>query len=697
MKKISRIIYRRILVIAIMMLMVLPMLGIYNSTFSLRERVTLPTEPSKFWNGLVKHEWQSYVEQYFLIQMGSTRAFLILLHNEIKLHLFPNRPNDDYIWTSELGFYPVDSIKRLNGDILGYDAINQHYQIAAGRLRILQEMLSHQGLSLIVVLAPPKARVYPEYIAPYLISPPESIMRQAISYGDVLKKYGVNVLDIGHMFFEKKAASPWPFFTTTSFHWSYWAACGVTNEIMNKAQELTGKYFFKIRCSNVDYGKSKWADTDIASILNVFSTETQIGNAPFPKISPQNNSLNQHRKILIIGDSFSDNIVYALTEALPDNSWSPGWLIRYDGFVSRQTLGMGGKVTTQISLQGATALPEILSKELLLFVVSDGNVYRNAKDLNQMEFGATRALLDSLLIKAEEGGVDPKSFVLQGWHKVGNKQWRTSGHQASLVIRPPINGSKVELLLDVESLSSQPIKSLSLDILLDGELLSKATMAQDGRGLLAVKLPSGVKYSDSLVAEIVLREASGNPLNLLLHGVKVDRIDQEKTSNKLRFSENLAIQKIPKLGDGQIINLISSQEPEDILVVSGLSGLESNGKESWRWALGPSTRIKFYMDPILSDEERRAFLKFSFKNGVPILDQSVTIFLNGTEIRRFTPEEIGLSELTEASILLNAKSGVNNLEISYEDWNHGKKSYGSNDPRKLAIVIMQLSLQLQHN
>jgi hypothetical protein len=310
-----------------------------------------------------------------------------------------------------------------------------------------------------------------------------------------------------------------------------------------------------------------------------------------------------------------------------------------------------------------------------------------------MEFGATRALLDSLLIKAEEGGVDPKSFVLQGWHKIRNKQWRTSGHQASLVIRPPMNGSRVDLLLDVESLSTQPIKPLFLDILLDGVLVGQETMVHSRRQLLTVKLPSGVKYSDSLVAEIVLREASGNPLNLLLHGVKIDRIDQEKTSNKLRFSENLAMQKIPKLGGGQIINLISSQEPEDILVVSGLSGLESNGKESWRWAVGPSTRIKFYMDPILSDDARRALLKIGFKNGVPIPDQSVTILLNGTEIRRFTPEEIGLRELTEASILLYAKSGVNNLEISYEDWNHGKKSYGSNDPRKLAIVIMEFSLQ----
>jgi len=158
----------------------------------------------------------------------------------------------------------------------------------------------------------------------------------------------------------------------------------------------------------------------------------------------------------------------------------------------------------------------------------------------------------------------------------------------------------------------------------------------------------------------------------------------------------LFAQDFPIIATKFPFNLLAPKQSDDI-VVSGLSGLESNGKESWRWAVGPSTRIKFYMDPILSDDARRALLKIGFKNGVPIPDQSVTILLNGTEIRRFTPEEIGLRELTEASILLNAKSGVNNLEISYEDWNHGKKSYGSNDPRKLAIVIMQLSLQLQHN
>lgn len=675
-----------------MMMMVSPMLGIKKHAFSVQERIQPLAQPAQLWSGLVKHEWQSFVEQRFLIQMGSARAFLLLLHNEINHRLFPTRPNDPYIWTPEFGYYPVDSIRRLNGDVLRHEAIKQHYQRAAGRLRILQEMLGRHGVTLLVVTPPPKARVYPEYISPYLVSPPEAIMGQAISYGDVLEQSGVNVLDVQRIFSEKKASSPWPFFTTTSFHWSFWAACGVTDEIMHKAQALTGLSFFRIDCSDVDYGKSKGADTDIASILNVFSTDALIGKAPFPKISPQKNSLEESRKIVVIGDSFSDQIVYALTQALPDMGWSPGWLTRYDSFVSRQALGMGGKVTAQAPLQQAAALPEILTKELLLMVVSDGNVYRDAGNLNQMEFGATRVLLDGLLSKADAGVIEPKNFLVQGWRTVDNKQWRTSGHLASFAIRPPVGGKRVELSLDLENLAPDPDKPRLLDILLDGAPVGRATMAHGRRGALALTLPDTVQWKDSLVAEISLRDAYGQPLNLLLHGVQVAGVDQDKTANKVSASEDAALPKIPKPAGMRSINLISNEEPEDILV-EGLSGLESNGKESWRWALGPATRVKFYVDPALPDQARQMLLKFAFKNGVPIADQSVTIRLNGTDVRRFSSEEIAMHELTDANVVLNAKKGVNHLEIGYGDWNHGKKNSGSNDPRKLAVVVMGLSLQ----
>lgn len=674
---------------SIVAMLLFPMLGIKGHNFTLQERTQPITQPAQLWNGFIKREWQPFLEQRFLNHIGNLRSFLILSYNEAKHRLFPTRPNDGYIWTPELGYYPVDTIRRLNGDVLHHDTIKQHYQQAARRLRILQEMLSHHGVAMLVVTPPPKVRVYPEYAAPYLIAPAESIMSRAVSYGDVLEESGVNVLNVQRILAQTKAASPWPFFTTTSFHWSYWAGCTVTDEIMRKAEALTGRPFFTVGCSDVEYGISKWTDTDIAAILNIFSKDAIIGEAPFPKITPQQKPGGETRKIIIIGDSFSDQIVYALTQALPEMSWSPGWLTRYDSFISRQTVGMGGKVTAQAPLQQSAALSEILTKELLVMEVSDGNISRDNPD--RMEFGATQILLDGLLQRTDAGIIAPTDSLTNGWRALGNKQWHTTGSSASFAIRPPTNSDSIQLALDVENLAPGHSKPRLLEILLDGKPIGQATMAR-GRGVLNLTVPTTAQWQDSLVGEISLRDTSGQPLNLLLHGIRTVGADTAKKTNKVIATEALPAPKILDHAGMRTINLISSEEPEDILV-EGLSGLESNDKESWRWALGPATRIKFYVDPALPDQARHLLLKFAFKNGVTIPDQTVTIRLNGKDIRRFSSEEIGVQKQVNADMGLAAKKGVNLLEIVYQDWNHGKKNYGSNDPRKLAVVVMRLSLQ----
>lgn len=133
-------------------------------------------------------------------------------------------------------------------------------------------------------------------------------------------------------------------------------------------------------------------------------------------------------------------------------------------------------------------------------------------------------------------------------------------------------------------------------------------------------------------------------------------------------------------------------EVRDDIEVEGLSDLESNNKESWRWAVGPATRIRFYVDPASPEQARQRLLKFAFKNGVPIKDQAVTIRLNGKDVRSFSVQEIDTSNQVDAEVMLTAKAGSNILTFVYGDWNHGKQNYGSNDPRKLAVVVMCLSL-----
>lgn len=136
-----------------------------------------------------------------------------------------------------------------------------------------------------------------------------------------------------------------------------------------------------------------------------------------------------------------------------------------------------------------------------------------------------------------------------------------------------------------------------------------------------------------------------------------------------------------------------TNEAHDDISVERLGGLESNDKESWRWALGPETRIKFYVDPASPDQARQLLLKFSLKNAIPIPDQTVTIRLNGKVIRHFSSKEIGVQKLIDVDVALVARKGVNILEIVYHDWNHKKTIYATHDSRELAVVIMRLALQ----
>lgn len=153
---------------------------------------------------------------------------------------------------------------------------------------------------------------------------------------------------------------------------------------------------------------------------------------------------------------------------------------------------------------------------------------------------------------------------------------------------------------------------------------------------------------------------------------------------------NLTVKSFPVDVTKFPIDLFSNEKREDFNA-TGMSGLESNGTESWRWATGPSTRISFYVDPALPETASRYLLRFAFKNGASIPDQSVTIRLNEKDVYHFSAKEISSRPLIDAEVALAAKRGINVLEFVYQDWNHGKKDYAP-DPRLLAVVIMRLSL-----
>ena len=136
------------------------------------------------------------------------------------------------------------------------------------------------------------------------------------------------------------------------------------------------------------------------------------------------------------------------------------------------------------------------------------------------------------------------------------------------------------------------------------------------------------------------------------------------------------------------VNLFTEELREDI-TVSGLSGVESNETGKWRWALGPATSIRFYVDSNLPISKIPCLLKMRFKQGFDSPKQEIIVRLNGKKISYFNAQDIDKLGYVDAEINLNTTHGLNELDFVYQDWNHKTRDYGS-DPRNLAIVFEKL-------
>ncbi len=189
---------------------------------------------------------------------------------------------------------------------------------------------------------------------------------------------------------------------------------------------------------------------------------------------------------------------------------------------------------------------------------------------------------------------------------------------------------------------------------------------------------------DSGSEDLVIRfKANGDPVRLSGSDPREVQFLIQNLSLQTQAPTNRRLKKID----------LFRNENRDDLSVEGLSSLEINGKERWRWGLGPETRIHFHVDPEWPDQARHLLLNLAFTNAIGISGQMVTIRLNGTDIRRFSSEEIANRERIDAAVALVARKGANILQIVYKDWNHGEKIYAPHDPRPLAVGVKRLVLQ----
>lgn len=459
---------------------------------------------------------QRYLEIYVERNIGF-RPHMLTLFNEANFWLFPERPNLQYVRNGSMGFYPVDTIMRFNNDIILRERFSPLVTMAARRLSVAQRLLARRGVTLILALPPAKVRIYPEYLdGRYFVLPTVHMADAALSYGALMDQEGVNVLDFQRSMANLKKTGL-PLFALTGFHWNYYAGCIAADAILQRASSVADRSLPAVDCSDTAMQPARGADTDVAAMMNIFSTAKLASQTPTPlTIRGKSQRGTVPPKTLIIGDSYSEQVLHSMLYAVGPNN-----LLFYDYFRVRRDYAADLSIKSITPLEPVSGLAELLAQDVVVIVESDGNLRRDNPDA--AEFGVTSRLLAELLptvsSQAPLTAATPNAFI-DGW-AVGDTGAVATGARASFALRtdPVGNGLKVKVFWrKADRGGARPYR---IDVAANGT--SVAAFPSDGMQVeeLPLEFIVPVRIHDPKMTEVTLATDSEQSLNLVVERIEV--------------------------------------------------------------------------------------------------------------------------------------------------------------------------------
>lgn len=193
------------------------------------------------------------------------------------------------------------------------DAYNQSGQHPESELksisastRLLQNRLAVDGITLLIVIAPSKAEIYPEYL------PKEADVAGRFSRRsnyqnllDFLHRDGVNLIDAHVLFLQWKRMQKTPLlFAKGGTHWNAYGSALVIEQITKKLRTLSGQDFPTIRVTG-STARRKLADpdNDLGDLADLWTSRPLFSPQIHPVVEMQTGK--EPLDILVVGDSFA--------------------------------------------------------------------------------------------------------------------------------------------------------------------------------------------------------------------------------------------------------------------------------------------------------------------------------------------------------------------------------------------------------
>ncbi len=259
--------------------------------------IELPDTDSLTFNSWFSGSYQNKLNDFTEFEIGF-RPWFVRARNQVMYSVF--HQSTSYVELGKEGqLYTWGYFEAYAGlDCLG----DQKVKDIAYQIKALQNALSKRNKHLLVVIAPNKARLLPDYL-------PEKYSKYTLAtsnYDLFLKQF--NELEINHIdfnaFFLSQKKSEYPIFPQTGIHWSTYGAEVAANEIIKKLPLLSGEALPHLNWNNVVLKDSVvGSDTDLENDLNLFF-ELDRYKLAYPNLEPT--ELKEEQKIpgLVISDSF---------------------------------------------------------------------------------------------------------------------------------------------------------------------------------------------------------------------------------------------------------------------------------------------------------------------------------------------------------------------------------------------------------
>ena len=299
-----------ILFAVLMTVLCLPLVQHASHLFKFRELdgYTAPIKPVKLTlNNYQDQSYQEYVRKYLQQNFGFRNSY-IRTYNQFIYSLFNQTTNDNIVIGKQNELY----LKQYTDVYTGKTLRNTYGTEDSARVAMRQNLeetcriidtLKHFGTDIIVILAPSKPLICPEFL-------PDNIQKEHNSfsiqeeYAKLYEQAGVEHINFIPIYRDLKKRARYPVYTQYGTHWAHSTIPFVADTILQKIASVKGYPMPHAVCTDSNLTtRYRNSDKELESQLNLLFP-LRHERIPMPNFTLQGGHGERKPNLLVVGDSY---------------------------------------------------------------------------------------------------------------------------------------------------------------------------------------------------------------------------------------------------------------------------------------------------------------------------------------------------------------------------------------------------------